>query len=71
MEAYRRTRLIVAELRNAFRGPKDPWQAPEQVMPLPGDSAGPATAPETPEDIEALWAELDQRDAALLPTTNG
>jgi hypothetical protein len=54
-----------------MRGAKDPWQPAEQVMPLPGDSVTNPSVAESEEDIEALWAELDQRDAALLNPLNG
>ena len=40
-------------------------------MELPGDAALPSTIPDTPEDIEALWAELDERDAVLLTPKHG
>jgi hypothetical protein len=71
LEEYRRTRLLMAEIRNLMRGPKDPWQPADEILPLPGDGLLPAAAPESAEDIEALWAELDARDAALLNPKNG
>ena len=61
----------MTEIRNLMRGPKDAWQPAHEVLPLPGDGLAPAIVPESAEDIEALWAELDARDAALLNPKNG
>lgn len=63
---WQHTREQITALLNVNRDPKTPVIQPREVMQLPGDAALLSTVPDTPEDIEALWAELDQRDAALL-----
>lgn len=65
-EAWRRTRLLVTLLVNIHRDPKMPALSPEELLPLLGDLVSPGPVPESEEDIAALWAELDLRDAALL-----
>jgi len=68
VEQWRHTREHITALFNVNRAPDTPVLHPIEVLPLPGDTAGPSTAPETPEDIEALWAALDERDALLFPS---
>lgn len=68
---WQHTREHITALFNIHRDPKTPVLHASEVMPLPGDAAALHQAPEPEEDIEALWAELDERDAALLTPKNG
>ncbi|WP_232341339.1 hypothetical protein [Hymenobacter ginkgonis] len=65
-EGWRRTRLLATVLVNLHRDAKTPALSPEELLPLPGDTLPEAAPDLTPEDVEALWALLDERDAAIL-----
>jgi hypothetical protein len=65
-ESWRRTRLLVTLLVNIHRDPKTPAVTPEALLPLLGDVLEPRAAQATAEEIAALWADLDERDAAIL-----
>ncbi len=66
VEAWRHTRWLAWELRNGLRAPGEPGQTMHQILALPGDELPPSSVPETPEEVDALWAALDERDNALL-----
>jgi hypothetical protein len=66
VDAWRRARLLATLLVNIHRDPKTPAVTPEALLPLLGDVLEPSTTPSSAEEIAALWAELDERDAAIL-----
>jgi hypothetical protein len=68
---WEHTREHITALFNIHRDPKTPALKASEVMPLPTDGHSLVATTEPEEDIEALWAELDQRDAALLHPKNG
>lgn len=57
---------MVTLLVNIYRDPKTPAVTPESLLPLLGDVLEPRAAQATAEEIAALWADLDERDAAIL-----
>jgi hypothetical protein len=57
---------LVTLLVNIHRDPKTPVVTPEALLPLLGDVLEPSTKLSSAEEIAALWAELDERDAAIL-----
>lgn len=63
VEKWQHTRWLGLEIHNSLRPPGEPGKSLHKYLPLPGD-AQPVGS--TAEEIAALWAELDSRDANIL-----
>lgn len=65
LDAWRRTRLLATILVNIHREAGTAAIEPEELLALPGDGADAAPGM-SPEEVEILWAKLDELDADIM-----